>query len=114
MNGIDLIALLPFIVTAVVVTVVMLTVAFYRGHRIVAALSLFGVMLSFAALGPAASVGPRRVTPLFMVDRYALFYMGLIFAAAISIILLSYGYLARRKRPQEEFYLLILLATLGT
>ena len=48
-----------------------------------------------------------------MIDRYALFYMGLIFAASIAVVLLSYGYLAARRERPEEFYLLVLVATLG-
>jgi NADH-quinone oxidoreductase subunit N len=39
--------------------------------------------------------------------------MGLIFAASIAVLLLSYGYLAARSEPPGEFYLLILVATLG-
>jgi NADH-quinone oxidoreductase subunit N len=58
-------------------------------------------------------VAPRHVTPLFVIDRYALFYMGLIFAAGIAVLLLSYGYLAARHERPEEFYLLVLVATLG-
>lgn len=113
MNGTDLIAILPFLVLAGAVVAVMLVAAFYRDHRVVAALSLLGVVLSFAALGPAAAVAPRQVTPLFVIDGYALFFVGLIFAATIGVLLLSHGYLDRRAGPQEEFYLLVLLATLG-
>ena len=58
-------------------------------------------------------MAPRQVTPLFVIDRYALFYMGLIFAASIAVLLLSYGYLAARRERPEEFYLLVLVATLG-
>ena len=58
-------------------------------------------------------MAPRHVTPLFVIDRYALFYMGLIFAAGIAVLLLSYGYLAARRERPEEFYLLVLVATLG-
>jgi NADH-quinone oxidoreductase subunit N len=113
MNGTDLIALLPFLVMGGAVTAVMLVIAFRRNHRLIAILSLLGVALSFAALGPAASAAPRQVTPLFIIDGYALFYMGLIFAASGVVMLLSYGYLTGRADPPEEFYLLVLLATLG-
>lgn len=113
MDGVDFIAVLPFLVMACTVVAVMLVVAFRRKHALIAILSVLGLALSFAALGPAASVVPRQVTPLFVVDGYALFYMGLIFAAGIAVLLLSYGYLSGRSEPQEEYYLLTLLATLG-
>ena len=53
------------------------------------------------------------MTLLFVIDGYAVFYMGLIFVASIAVLLLSYGYLAARRERPEEFYLLVLLATLG-
>jgi NADH-quinone oxidoreductase subunit N len=113
MNGTDLIAILPFLAMGCTVVAIMLVIAFHRNHRLIAILSLLGIALSFAAVGAAASIAPRHVTPLFIIDGYALFYMGLIFSAAIAVLLLSYGYLSRRAEPPEEYYLLMLLATLG-
>ena len=113
MNGNDLTAILPLIVLGGTVTIIMLTIAFCRNHRLTALLSLLGLVLCLIAIGPASAVAPRQVTPLFAIDRYALFYMGLIFAASIAVLLLSYGYLATRSEPPEEFYLLVLVATLG-
>ena len=113
MNGHDLIALLPLIVLGGAITIVMLAIALYRNHRLTALLSVLGLILCLIAIWPATAVAPRHVTPLFVIDRYALFYMGLIFAAGIAVLLLSYGYLAARRERPEEFYLLVLVATLG-
>jgi NADH-quinone oxidoreductase subunit N len=113
MNVADLIAILPFLVLAFTIVGVTLVVAFRRNHALTAILSVLGLAVSFAALGPAASFVPRQVTPLFAVDGYALFYMGLILAAGIAVLLLSYGYLSGRSQPQEEYYVLMLVATLG-
>jgi NADH-quinone oxidoreductase subunit N len=113
MSGADLTAILPFIVLGGTVTIVMLGIAFCRNHRLTALLSVLGLILCLLAIWPAGDVAPRQVTPLFVIDRYALFYLGLIFAASIAVLLLSYGYLARRRERPEEFYLLVLVATLG-
>lgn len=113
MNGHDLIALLPLIVLGGAITIVILAIALYRNHRLTALLSVLGLILCLVAIWPATAVAPRHVTPLFVIDRYALFYMGLIFAAGIAVLLLSYGYLAARHERPEEFYLLVLVATLG-
>jgi NADH-quinone oxidoreductase subunit N len=113
MNAIDLTAILPLIVLGGTITIMMLTIAFYRNHPVTALLSVLGLILCLIAIWPASAVAPRHVTPLFVIDRYALFYMGLIFAAAIAVLLLSYGYLAARRERPEEFYLLVLVATLG-
>jgi NADH-quinone oxidoreductase subunit N len=113
MNGNDLTAILPLIVLGGAITIVMLAIALYRNHRLTVLLSVLGLILCLIAIWPASGMAPRHVTPLFVIDRYALFYMGLIFAAGIAVLLLSYGYLAARRERPEEFYLLVLVATLG-
>jgi NADH-quinone oxidoreductase subunit N len=100
MNGSDVTAILPLIVLGGTVTMVMLGIAFCRNHRLTATLSVLGLILCLIVIWPASDVAPRQVTPLFVIDRYALFYMGLIFATSIAILLLPNGYLAaRRERP---------------
>src|SRR6185312_7079619 len=113
MNGTDLIAILPVVVLGATVIMVMLGIAFYRNHRLTALLSVLGLILSLVGLGPASDAAPRQVTSLFVIDGYALLYMGLILAASIAVLLLSYRYLAARREHPEEFYLLVLIATLG-
>jgi NADH-quinone oxidoreductase subunit N len=113
MSGADLLALLPFLVMGVAVIAVMLAAAFHRRHRLVAMLALAGVAATLAALWPAAATRPRQVTPLLVIDGYALFFMGLFLAAALAVLLLSYEYMDRRGQPPEEFHLLVLLATFG-
>ena len=49
-----------------------------------------------------------------MLDRYALFYIGLIVAASMAFVLLSYGYFERCEGDHDELYILLLVATLGS
>jgi NADH-quinone oxidoreductase subunit N len=103
MSGTDLTAILPFIILGGTVTIVMLGIAFCRNHRLIALLSLLGLFLSLIAIVPAGYATPRQVTPLFVIDGYALFYIGLILTASIAVLLLSYGYLAaRREQPRAH------------
>lgn len=113
MKAADFIAILPFLVLATTAVVVMMAIAIRRRHALTFGLTLAGTVLSLVSLGAAASVAPRQVTPLFAIDGYALFYAGLILATTAAVILLSYGYLAKRRERQDEFYLLLLFATLG-
>ena len=61
----------------------------------------------------AASKAPRQITPLLILDQYALFYLGLLFIAGFAVALLAHGYLGRLGGQLEEFYLVLLLATAG-
>lgn len=103
---------LPFIVLAVGIVIVLLVLAFSRDHLTVAGLALLTLLAAFAALFaiPSDSV---TITPLFVMDGYARFFIALMLAAGFVIAVLAYGYLNRRSRSPGEFYLLLLLATLG-
>lgn len=113
MNIADVKTLLPFIIIAATAIVVMLMIAVHRSHRVTAFLTLLGLALAFAALPALASLLPRKVTPLIILDHYAFFYTGLIVAASFAVAALSFSYLEQRKGHHEEFYILLLLGTLG-
>ena len=114
MNSGDLSTLLPLIVVAAASVVILLMIAIHRNHAITAVITMIGLALAFLTIPLASTQAPRQITPLLIIDRYALFYFGLIFAASFVITLLSYGYLELRRGYPEEFYVLLLLATLGS
>ncbi len=107
-------ASLPLLLLAVTSIIVMVAIAIKRNQRAAAGISLAGLAASFVALWPASTVAPMQVTSLLIVDRYALVYMGLVLAASAAVILLSFPYLEGRSEHTEEFYLLLLLATVGS
>jgi NADH-quinone oxidoreductase subunit N len=110
----DLFALLPMLLIAGSAVVVMLGIAFRRDPALAAGLTVAGLAAAFVSIGAAASAVPRQVTPLLMVDRYALFYTGLLIASAAVVAVLSYQYFQSHEDQREELYLLLLLATLGS
>ncbi|MEJ2748606.1 MAG: NADH-quinone oxidoreductase subunit N, partial [Anaerolineae bacterium] len=114
MNTTELTALLPLIVVAATAVVLMLVIAFYRNHKTAAVVTAAGLVVAMIALWPAWNTAPQPVTSLLLVDRYALAFTGLLLITALAVTLLAYGYWAQRGGQREEFYLLLLLATLGT
>lgn len=107
-------ASLPLLILAATSVVVMLAIAIKRNHWITAAISFVGIGLSFISLWPATAAAPIQITALLTIDRYALVYMGLVLAASAAVVLLAYPYLEARSEYKEEFYLLVILATLGS
>ena len=110
----DLGAILPLLVLSGAIVVLMLAIAFFRSHFLAFVLSLAGLALAFGTLFVVPWGAPRQVTPLLVVDGYSLFFQGLILAGSFAVVLLAYGYMERMAIEREEFYLLILLATLGS
>ncbi|MCC7152949.1 MAG: NADH-quinone oxidoreductase subunit N [Bryobacterales bacterium] len=114
MTGSDFTALLPLIILAVTAIVVMVGAAIRRSHALSASLTLIGLAISIGSLWIAAPLLPRQVTPLLMMDHYAVFYIGLIAASSIITVLLAYGYFEKYEGSHDELYILILVATLGS
>ncbi len=113
MNTTDLAALSPYIIITASAVVLMTVITFTRNHRLTVGISLAGLALAAVSLGPASCLLPRQVTPLFLVDQYAFFYTGLVVLSAFAVAALSYSYLELHAGHREEFYLLLLVATLG-
>ena len=115
MTPLHLVSLLPLLTLIVVSVVVMLVVAFRRNHAFVAIATMTGLALAFATLPIVAwSNVPHQVTTLLVLDHFALFYMGLIFAATFAVAALSYSYFEKQDAEREELYILLLLAAVGS
>ncbi|MEW6001234.1 MAG: NADH-quinone oxidoreductase subunit N [Nitrospirota bacterium] len=110
----DLFVLIPVIVIAATSVVIMLTIAFHRNHLMIFLLTFFGISLAFSSFLIIEPYVPHRITSLLILDHYGLFYLGLIFSASLVVTILSYNYLKECEEDHEEFYILLLLATLGS
>ena len=113
MSMVDLTALSPFIMLSITAIVIMITISLRRSHVLTVVLTLSGLALTLASISGAICTVPRDVTSLIRIDYYALFFLELIVTGTFAIAALSYSYFEARSGQQEEFYLLLLLATLG-
>lgn len=110
----DMIALLPLLFVGLAVVIVMLTIAIKRNHTLTAAITAAAVLVAMLTLIPAARVGALQVTPLVHMDGYAVFYMLLTLIATLATTSFAYSWLKAYPDNKEEFYLLLLIATLGS
>jgi NADH-quinone oxidoreductase subunit N len=113
MNPSDIFALLPLVIIASTIIVVLLVIAFYRNHKLTAALTLAGLAIAGISQIPVSFLMSRRITPLLTLDHYGLYYSSLIIVASFVVGALSFSYLENHEGHPEEFYLLLLIATLG-
>lgn len=114
LTGVEITALLPLILIASTSVLLMVAAAVRRAHGVAAAITLIGLAGTFASLWTVEPLAPVNVGPLLVIDGYALFYIGLIVAAAFLIVLLSYGYFERQAEQREELYILLMVAVLGS
>ncbi len=109
----QLIALLPIAVLTCVILAQMMAIAFVRSLKLTLSISLVGLALTGLAFLPVSDLMPVQVTPLLLVDGFAIFFSGLILFSAAAVTLLAYDYLVGRGERQDEFFMLLLLSTLG-
>jgi NADH-quinone oxidoreductase subunit N len=106
-------AALPFVIVFASPLVLLGAIAVKRSYRLTSGLSLALLAAAFLSIFAASSGAPAVFSGLFVVDRFALFYMGLLLAAGIAVALLAAGYIGSLDEKREEFYPLLFLAILG-
>ena len=114
MTGTDLLALAPMLVLSAGCVAVMLSIAIRRSNLQTASITALSMVLSLATLIPALTRPAMRVPPLFLLDGYFVFACALVLLSALAVLLLSVGYIgALQGGIVDEYYLLLLIATLG-
>jgi NADH-quinone oxidoreductase subunit N len=115
MENLDLWPVVPMLVLTGVILSLALVIAFFRRLSLSCGLSVLGLAMTLAAIVWVAlqTGGPWQVTPLLIVDSYGLLFSALVVLASLLIALMAYSYQANRGDHQDEFFLLLLLATLG-
>lgn len=93
--------------------VVMVTAAFKRDHAVVCGLTVFSLLAALLTFVFIKPVLPLEATQLLMIDEYSLFFSNLIIVGAIAVALLAYPYFQTHNIQNEEFYILLMTATLG-
>jgi NADH-quinone oxidoreductase subunit N len=106
-------ALLVHLMLGGALVVLMLAISMRRSHRMAAGLTVLALLAALVSVLWSAEVVPRAVTPLLIIDGYSLYFAVLFLVAGLVVTLLSYRYLQGRRDDPEEFYLLLLAATLG-
>ncbi len=114
MKPTDLVALLPLILVSATAVVVLVQIAIRRSFRIAYLLSLGGILLAGLSIPLAANSLPYHITPLIVVDSYGQYFVAIILAAAFAVAAISYPYFRDYPDQPEEFYVLLLTATLGS
>ncbi|HEX4869843.1 MAG TPA: NADH-quinone oxidoreductase subunit NuoN, partial [Moraxellaceae bacterium] len=110
----QMIALLPILVVSLTIVAVMLLVALRRHHWWTATIAVAGLNVALmAVVYVSLRLPPVAVTPLLVVDHFALFYMGLVLVTTLACCTLSHAYMEKYRGNREELYLLLLLAALG-
>lgn len=108
-------SLLPMIILACGTVILLLLIALFRNHKITFLLSLLILAAAIIALFLIKSNQPHAIGNLVLLDNFSIYYHVLILLATFVICIFSYFRLREfsSHKHREEYYLLLLLATLG-
>ncbi|MEJ8803789.1 NADH-quinone oxidoreductase subunit N [Pontibacter sp. H249] len=109
----DFLHLMPLLILVVASLIIMLVISVKRHHKIVYIITLLSLIAAFASLFEIGETEPYHISPLFVIDGFGLFYMGMILLSSLFVAMLSYAYFEQREERKEEYYILHILATLG-
>lgn len=115
MSANDYNLMMPFIILAVTSLVCIILIVVKRNRLVTGWVTLAGIAAAFVSNIKVAqwSILPERIGSLFIIDTFGTFFIGLILCGAFAITAISLGYLSKHNEKSEEFFVLILLATLG-
>ena len=113
MTGAAFIALAPLLVLSAGAVLLMLQIAVRRSARSAYLMALASLLGAAASVYWAGAGTTLQVTPLLLADRYALFFTLLFCLCGAVTAIISRQYLLQREGQNEEFFLLLILSTLG-
>jgi len=109
----DLLIVLPHIVLAAGTVAALLAAAFARRHATVMYIAVSTLLCSFLSLGILTPHLPSTFTGLFLFDGLSAISTGLVLFASLCVAVLAYPYFTMHTVPAREFFILLMLATLG-
>jgi len=91
----------------------MLQLALWRSMTFSYTVTLVTFMAAAVAVGPTTRLPEGYVSPLLHLDAFAALFTGLFCLAGAATAVIARQYLRARKGMNEEFFLLLILSTLG-
>jgi NADH-quinone oxidoreductase subunit N len=109
----DFLCLTPLLIIAIAPVVIMIVISVLRNYEVVYGFSVLALLTAFASIFFIVPAVPHSVEPLFIIDIYSLFFLGIIILSALLVTLLSYDYIKKLEGVREEYYIILFTSTLG-
>jgi NADH-quinone oxidoreductase subunit N len=109
----DFLCLTPFIIIAVAPVVIMIVISILRNYKVVYGFSVLSLLAAFGSIFFILPSVPHTIEPLFIIDVYSLFFLGIIIISALLVTFLSYDYIKQLEGVKEEYYIVLFTSTLG-
>ena len=109
----DFLSIVPLFILTSASILILFSIAVKRNHKVIYVITMASLLADFIYLSVAETPALWTVEPLFIFDGFGRFNFGLILITALALTMLSYAYFEQREERKEEYYILLILATLG-
>jgi NADH-quinone oxidoreductase subunit N len=109
----DFLCLTPFLIIAIAPVIIMIVVSIVRNYKVVYGFSVVSLLAAFSSIFFIFPYIPHTIEPLFIIDGYSLFFLGIIIISALFVTFLSYDYIKQLQGVKEEYYIILFTSTLG-
>jgi NADH-quinone oxidoreductase subunit N len=109
----DFLCLMPFLIIATAPVVIMIVISISRNYKIIYGFSVLSFLAAFSSIFFILPYVPHTIEPLFIIDVYSLFFLGIIIISALLVTFLSYDYIKLLDGVKEEYYIVLFTSTLG-
>ncbi len=110
----DFLNILPLFILTSASILILFSIAIKRNHKVIYVITAVSLLADFIFLHEVNFSNKWTIEPLFIFDGFGKFNVGLILLASLAITMLSYSYFEQREERKEEYYILLILATLGS
>jgi NADH-quinone oxidoreductase subunit N len=109
----DLLSVVPIFILTSAAILIMFSIAVKRNHKAIYVIAMTAFAADFVYVALFYSKTTWIIEPLFIFDGFGVFNIGLILLTALAVTMISFAYFEQREERKEEYYILLILATLG-
>ena len=109
----DFLCLTPFLIIAIAPVMIMIVISILRNYNVVYGFSVLSLLAASGSIFFILPSVPHTIEPLFIIDTFSLFFVGIIIISALLVTLVSYDYIKRIEGVREEYYIVLFTSTLG-
>lgn len=113
MNKTDFLSIIPLFILTSSAILIMFSISVKRNHKVIYVITAASLVGDFIYLVTYNAKVKWIIEPLFIFDGFGIFNMGLVLLTAVAVTMISYAYFEQREERKEEYYILLILATLG-
>jgi NADH-quinone oxidoreductase subunit N len=110
----DFLSIVPLFILTSASILILFSISVKRNHKVIYIITTVSLLADFLYLVLFMSRETHIVEPLFIFDGFGIFNFALILVIALAVTMLSYAYFEQREERKEEYYILLILATLGS